>query len=1083
MSAYAELVARSNFSFLEGASHPEELIVQAKAIGLDAVAICDRNSLAGIVRAHGQAKKDSIRFIPGCRVVLMDGVEIACLPTDRAAYGRLCQLLTTGNRRAPKARCFLWIDDVVRYGDGQIFIALPDAGLGQTPDFLAAVRTLAERFPRATYLGAAPRIDGLDARRYLALSTLAAAIGAPLVAVGECLYHHPDRRPLQDVVTCIREKRTLETAGFRLEANAARHLRPPAEMMRLFRGYDEAVRRSVAIAARCRFSLDELTYEYPDEPCAPFATPQEALIAHTWEGAAREYPHGLPDKVRAQIEHELKLIEELDYARYFLTVFDLVRFAQSRGILCQGRGSAANSAVCFCLGVTSVNPGEVDVLFERFISASRNEPPDIDIDFEHERREEVMQYIYEKYGRHRAGLVATVITYREKMAIREVGKVLGLSDDVIGALSGALSWQEEVSGDDIRAAGLDPRDGNLRLAISLANELIGFPRHLSQHTGGFVITRTALDDTIPIGNAAMEKRTMIEWNKDDLDELKLLKIDVLALGMLTCIRKAFDLVRQHYGKEYTLSSIPQNDKGTYDMICRADTLGVFQIESRAQMSMLPRLKPRCFYDLVIEVAIVRPGPIQGDMVHPYLRRRQGLEEEHYESEDLKAILKKTLGVPLFQEQCMRLSIVAAGFTPARADELRRAMATFKRVGTIHSFKDEFLAGMARNGYSAQFAQRCFAQIQGFGTYGFPEAHAASFARLVYVSCYLKCHYPDVFACALLNAQPMGFYAPAQIVRDLKEHGGEVRAVDINHSDWDCTLEPSGDSRIKHALCLGFREIKGFSDSHAEKIVKGRGSAFTTIEEFAQRTGLGVPALRSLAEADAFRSIDLDRRQALWEVTRFAESGTPAALLADLPLFAASRTEPLPEEVEEVTLPEMTVGEHVLQDYATIRMSLKAHPVGLLREHFAGLGFVRAEQLATLNSGRRVEVAGIVLVRQRPGSANGVVFATLEDETGVANIIIWPKTFDKFRRVILGSRLLGVKGKLQIESGVIHVVAATLIDLSIHLEQLSEALPPRGDFLANADEVRRAVNEDVRVTRRGPEAKGSARVLPKGRNFQ
>jgi error-prone DNA polymerase len=858
------------------------------------------------------------------------------------------------------------------------------------------------------FLGAAPRIDGLDAQRTLALSTLASAAGAPLVAIGDCLYHHPDRRALQDVVTCIREKCRLESAGFRLEANAARHLRPPSEMMRLFRGFDEAVRRSVALAARCRFSLDELTYEYPDELCEPFATAQEALIAHAWEGAAREYPQGLPEKVRAQIEYELGLIAELDYARYFLTVFDLVRFARSRGILCQGRGSAANSAVCFCLGVTSVNPGEIDVLFERFISASRNEPPDIDIDFEHERREEVMQYIYGKYGRHRAGLVATVITYREKMAIREVGKVLGLSDDVIGALSGALSWQQEVTGEDIRAAGLDPRHGTLRLATTLASELIGFPRHLSQHTGGFVITRASLDDTIPIGNAAMADRTMIEWNKDDLDELKLLKIDVLALGMLTCVRKAFDLVERHSGKPYTLASVPQNDGRTYDMICRADTLGVFQIESRAQMSMLPRLKPRCFYDLVIEVAIVRPGPIQGDMVHPYLRRRQGLEEEYYESEDLRAILKKTLGVPLFQEQCMRLSIVAAGFTPERADQLRRAMATFKRVGTIGSFKDEFLEGMARNGYSAEFAQRCFAQIQGFGTYGFPEAHAASFARLVYVSCYLKCHYPDAFACALLNAQPMGFYAPAQIVRDLKEHGGEVRAVDINHSDWDCTLERVEGARVRHALRLGFREIKGFSERHAETIMTARTCPFTTIEEFAQRTELDVPALRSLAEADAFRSIGLDRRQGLWEVTRFAETGTPSALLADLPLFAASRTEPLPDETEDVVLPEMSVGEHVLQDYATIRMSLKAHPVGLLRELFASLGYIKANQLPTLTSGRRVEVAGIVLVRQRPGSANGVVFATLEDETGVANIIIWPKIFDTFRRVVLGSRLLGVK---------------------------------------------------------------------------
>jgi error-prone DNA polymerase len=1054
MSDYAELVTASNFSFLRGASHPEEMIIQAKSLGLESLALCDRNSLAGVVRAHGQAKKEGIRFIPGCRLVLMHGIEIACLPTDRVAYGRLCQLLTTGNRRAPKAKCFLWLEDVLRYGEGQILIALPTADLKQSSSFADALGRLAAAFHGMVYLGAAPRFDGLDARRRLMLADLAARKGVPLVAVGDCLYHHSERRALQDVISCIREKCTLEAAGFLLEANAARHLRPPQDMLRLFRGQEDAVARSVEIAHRCCVSLDELTYEYPDEPYEPFASPQEALIAHTWQGAARHYPNGVPERIKNQIEHELELIAKLDYARYFLTVFDLVLFARGKGILCQGRGSAANSAVCFCLGITSVNPGEIDVLFERFISTSRNEPPDIDIDFEHERREEVMQYIYEKYGRHRAALVATVITYRAKSAIREVGKAMGLSEDVIGALSGLFTWSEEFREEDVCAAGLDPRDGTLRLAIDLASELIGFPRHLSQHTGGFVITRRALDDTIPIGNTAMDGRTMIEWNKDDLDELSLLKIDVLALGMLTCLRKAFTLIGEHHGMDYTLASIPPGDPKTYDMICCADTLGVFQIESRAQMSMLPRLKPRCYYDLVIEVAIVRPGPIQGDMVHPYLRRRQKLEEEHYESEALKTILKKTLGVPLFQEQCMRLSMVAAGFTPERADELRRAMATFKRVGTIHTFKKEFLEGMERNGYSADFAGRCFAQIQGFGTYGFPEAHAASFALLVYVSCYLKCHYPEAFACALLNSQPMGFYAPAQIVRDLRAHGGEVRAVDINHSHWDCTLEKVRSGNGTHALRLGFREIKGFPDASAAKIVAGRDTPFTSVEEFARRTGLNVGALKLLAEADAFRSIGLDRRQALWKVTRFAETGTPAALLADLPLFAASQTEPLPEE-DKITLPDLTMGEHVLQDYATIRMSLKAHPVGLLRADLTGSGYVKAEKLEALPNGRQVQVAGIVLVRQRPGSAKGVVFATVEDETGVANIIIWPSIFEQFRRVALGARLLGVKGKLQKESGVIHVVAVTLTDLSRHLEQLSETLPPSGDFLSNADEGRPA----------------------------
>ena len=1082
MSGYAELVALSNFSFLRGASHPEELVIQAKALGLAAIALCDHNSLAGVVRAHGQAKKEGIRFIPGCRLVLMDGVEIACLPTDRAAYGRLCQLLTTGNRRAPKARCYLWLEDVLRFGEGQMFIALPKAGLRQDDAFREALATLAWHFPGAVSLGAAPRIDGLDARRFAALSALSVKTGAPLLAIGDCLYHHADRRALQDVLTCIREKCRIAEAGFRLEANAARHLRPPGEMTRLLRGYQEAVARTLDVAARCCFSLSDLTYEYPDEPYAPFASPQEALEAHTWAGAAEKFSGGVPAKIKAQIERELRLIDELDYARYFLTVHDLVRFAQGKEILCQGRGSAANSAVCFCLGVTAVNPDEIDVLFERFISASRGEPPDIDIDFEHERREEVMQYIYEKYGRHRAGLVATVITYRDKMAVREVGKVLGLSEDVVGALSGLLAWWSEGIGeDDIRAAGLDPRDPTLRRAVSLARDLVGFPRHLSQHTGGFVITRRCLDDTIPIGNAAMEDRTMIEWNKDDLDELGLLKIDVLALGMLTCLRKCFSLLADHYGKVHTLTSIPPDDEATYNMICRADTLGVFQIESRAQMSMLPRLRPRNYYDLVIEVAIVRPGPIQGDMVHPYLRRRQKLEDVAYESAELEATLNKTLGIPLFQEQCMKLAMVAAGFTPERADELRRAMATFKRVGTIHTFKEEFLAGMARNRYSAEFAQRCFAQIQGFGTYGFPEAHAASFALLVYVSSYLKCHFPAAFACALLNSQPMGFYAPAQIVRDLRAHGGEVRAVDINHSDWDCALEPAGAGPVAHALRLGFREVTGFSDTHAEAVMEHRAGGYASIEDFAARTGLPVTALRALADADAFRSIGLDRRQALWAVTRFAETGTPAALLADLPLFAASHAAPLAPEAE-TTLPALTLGEHVLADYAAIRMSLKAHPLELLRGGFAPLGYVPADALAGIDSGRRVEVAGIVLVRQRPGSAKGVVFATLEDETGIANIIIWPKIFDRFRRVVLGAKLLGVRGKLQEESGVIHVIAATLTDLSPHLEQLSQTVPPRGDFCANADEVHRPVNEDARVARRGPAASAEARVLPKGRNF-
>ena len=844
MSAYVELAAASNFSFLRGASHPEELIEAAQTLGLAGLALTDRNSLAGVVRAHQVAKANGVRFIAGARLVLQTGVEAVCLPTDRAAYGRLCQLLTTGNLRAPKGECHLWLEDVLRYGEGQIFIVLPGTETPSPPAPLprrgegslavpaeraspsplagegtgvrgvfqnqsagggitASLETLARRFPRSVYLGASLLFDGGDARRLARLASLAQEAGTPLVAVGDCLYHHPSRKPLQDVLTCIREKCTVTEAGYRLQANAERHLKAPAEIPRLYRGYESAVARTLEIAGRCRFSLDELRYDYPDEPYEPFASPQEALTAHTWEGAAKHYPAGIPDKVKAQINHELELIGRLGYARYFLTVFDLVRFARSRDILCQGRGSAANSAVCYCLGITSVNPAEIDLLFERFISAERNEPPDIDVDFEHERREEVMQYIYRKYGRDRAGIVATTVTYRAKSAIREAGKALGLPEDVTGAIAGLVwGWPRQgASFDLLREAGLDPADRGLRLAVHFAETLTGFPRHLSQHTGGFVITRGPLDTIVPIGNAAMDGRTVIEWNKDDLDALGLLKIDVLALGMLTCVRKAFELLRVHYGIAQDLASIPQGDAKVYDMICKADTIGVFQVESRAQMSMLPRLKPRCFYDLVIEVAIVRPGPIQGDMVHPYLRRRQGLERVRFPSEELREVLGKTLGVPLFQEQAMKIAIVAAGFTPGEADQLRRAMATFRHAGTIHSFGTKLIEGMKANGYDADFAERCFRQIEGFGEYGFPESHAASFALLVYVSSWLKCHFPDAFACALLNSQPMGFYAPAQIVRDFCNHGGEARPPDINCSDWDCTLEPKNAAGEADALTL------------------------------------------------------------------------------------------------------------------------------------------------------------------------------------------------------------------------------------------------------------------------------------------
>jgi error-prone DNA polymerase len=1082
MTAYAELVSASNFSFLRGASHPEELIAAAQVQNLAAIALTDRNSLAGAVRAHQVAKVNNVRFIAGARLVLQDGIEIACLPTSRAAYGRLCQLLTAGNLRAAKAECHLALDDVLKFGEGQIFIGLPGAEESSN-EFAGSLKTLVKRFPHSTYLGAALLFDGEDQRRLAKLALLSQETRSSLVAIGDCLYHDPSRKALQDVLTCVREKCTIAEAGYRLQANAERHVKGSAEMLRLYRGYEDAVARTLEIANRCRFSLDELRYDYPDEPYEPFASPQEALTAHVWKGAAERYPEGMPDKITAQIAHELELIEKLDYARYFLTVFDLVRYAKEKKILCQGRGSAANSAVCYCLGVTAVNPVEIDLLFERFISAERREPPDIDVDFEHERREEVMRYVYDKYGRDRAGIVATVITYRAKSAIRDVGKAMGLSEDIITALSGTIwGWSSQgVAPEHLKEAGLDPADRTLRLAIHLAQTLIGFPRHLSQHTGGFVITKGPLDTIIPIGNAAMKGRTMIEWNKDDLDALGLLKIDVLALGMLTCIRKSFDLLKQHYGVTEKLATIQQGDEKTYDMICEADTLGVFQIESRAQMSMLPRLRPRNFYDLVIEVAIVRPGPIQGDMVHPYLQRRQNPELVNYPSEQLREVLGKTLGVPLFQEQAMKIAIVAAGFSPEEADRLRRAMATFRHTGTIHAFGTKLIKGMIANGYDRDFAERCFRQIEGFGEYGFPESHAASFALLVYVSCWLKCHYPDVFGCALLNSQPMGFYAPAQIVRDFREHGGEARPADINHSDWDCTLEEGKkqeDGKPYRALRLGFRQVKGIVQKDVEAIMAARaGFPFRSLEDFASRTGLGMPALKLLAEADAFRSIGLDRRQALWAVARYRETGTPAALSQELPMFAGASA--IPAE-PHVPLPGMPLGEHVLTDYATVRMSLKAHPMALLRRTFADFGYVKTKELATLPVNTVVKVAGIVLIRQRPGSAKGVIFSTLEDETGIANIITWPKIFERYRRTVIAARLLGVRGTLQREQGVIHVVARELFDMSAYLRDLSEKHGGGDAFLSPADHVKHGGEDPRGKPRRGK--KSSAEVLPKGRNF-
>ncbi|HEX7007742.1 MAG TPA: error-prone DNA polymerase [Alphaproteobacteria bacterium] len=1051
--SYAELQVTSNFSFLRGGSHPAELVRQAAVLGHRAIAITDRNTLAGVVRAHLAARECGIKLVVGARLDLVDGPSLLCLPTDRAAYGRLAQLLTLGKRRVAKGECHLTKEDVRAHGAGQIFLVVPP----ERPDdgFAAELRDFARAFPGACHLVAHHLYRGDDVERIDALAALAERCGTPLVATNDVHYHEPGRRPLQDILTCIREGCTVAEAGYRLDANAERHLKPAAEMARLFRRHPDALRRTVEIAGHCGFSLDSLRYEYPVELGKSGRTPQEELAHRTWRGARRHYRDGVPDKVRKSIERELAFIAEHDYAPYFLTVHNIVRFAKAKRILCQGRGSAANSAVCFCLGITAVDPDKIDLLFERFISAARNEPPDIDVDFEHERREEVIQYIYWKYGRDHAGMTATVIHYRWRRAIREVGKAMGLSPDTVAALARtSWGWSEEGIGDDeVRELGLDPADRSLRLALDLAAALIGFPRHLSQHVGGFVITRAPLSEVVPIENAAMEDRTVIEWDKDDLDIVGMFKIDVLALGMLTCIRKAFQLIEQQGGPRYTLATVPQEDPAVYDMLCRADAVGVFQVESRAQMSMLPRLRPRKFYDLVVEVAIVRPGPIQGDMVHPYLRRRDGKEPIDIPSPELEAVLKNTYGVPLFQEQAMRIAIVGAGFTAEKADRLRRAMATFRQNGTIHQFEDDFIRGMVENGYARDFAVRCFNQIKGFGEYGFPESHAASFAQLAYVSAWLKCHHPAIFACALLNSQPMGFYAPAQIVRDARDHGVEVRPVDVNLSQWDCTIESAAGSTGGLAVRLGFRQIKGFAEADAKKLVAARGIGYGTPHELARRAGLTQPALERLARADAWGSAGLDRRTALWATKGVAGAAPP-------PLLAAAEADEGRADLA-VRLPTLTLGEQVVEDYATLFLSLKAHPAGLLRPRLARNAMIPAGRLASLENGDPVRLAGLVLVRQRPGTAKGVIFITLEDETGVANLVVWPKIFERYRRVVLTSKLLAVEGTVQREGMVIHIVAHRLVDLSAWLDALHRRPSPFDGALARADQVKRPVRDQDR----------------------
>ena len=1038
--AYAELQVTSNFSFLRGGSHPEELVFRAAELGYRAIAITDRNTFAGVVRAHAAARETGIKLLPGVRLDLMDGNALICLPMDRPAWGRLSSLLTIGKLRAGKGDCQLTPGDLENYAAGQIAIALPPGmpspgNKGAERDwkrFEAFAAFAAGIFPGRTYLAAHRLHRGGDTAQLARLERLAQRAGTPLVATNDVHYHDPGRRFLQEVLTCIREGVTLEEAGFRLFANAERYLKPVSEIRRLFADYPEAVARSVEIADAVSFSLDELRYEYPADPVPGGRTPDEELAWQVEDGTRVYYPNGTPEPVQAQIRSELALVAELGYARYFLTVSDIVAFARSRGILCQGRGSAANSAICFCLGITAVDPSRFDLLFERFISRERNEPPDIDVDFEHERREEVIQYIYEKYGRDRAGLAATVISYRSRSAIREVGKVFGLGEDILTSLSMSTRLRRETpfAQDGLRKMGLDPDDRKLTQTVRLARELAGFPRHLSQHPGGFVITRGPLHELCPIANAAMENRTVVEWDKDDLDTLGILKIDVLGLGMLTCIRKAFELISDHHGRRLSLATLPVEDPAVYDMLCKADAVGVFQVESRAQMAMLPRLRPRRFYDLVIEVAIVRPGPIQGDMVHPYLRRRSGEEKVSYPSAELEQVLGKTLGIPLFQEQAMKIAIVAAGFSPGEADRLRRAMAAFRRKGSLQQFRDKFIDGMTARGYDKEFAERCFRQIEGFGDYGFPESHAASFAHLVYASAWLKCHHPAVFACALLNSQPMGFYAPAQIVRDAREHGVEVYPVDVNASNWDCTLEPAGDGEL--ALRLGLRSMRGFAEAHAERLVAVRNNGYPDPLTLQRRARLPASALERLAEADAFASMGLQRREALWTV-----KGLPDA---PGPLFAAAMEEERGQE-EPVCLPKATPAEEVAEDYAAIRLSLRHHPLALLKNDSGAAArrlarTVCAAKLSETPNGARLEVAGIVLMRQRPGTASGVLFMTIEDETGAANIIVWPQVLERFRRQAIASTMVAVRGKLQREGIVSHVIANRLDDLSHLLEGIA-----------------------------------------------
>ena len=1052
---YAELQVTSHFSFLRGASSCEALFERARDLGLPALGIADRNTLAGIVRAHQAAKETGVRLVVGCRLDLADGMSVLVYPMDRPAYARLCRLLSLGKGRAGKGKCLLHFEDLAAYGEGFMAILVPDRADETTRLHLA--RMAATFGPRAS-MALTLRRRPNDQLRLHELAEMAAEAGVAPVVTNDVLYADPAQRMLQDVVTCIRHTTTIDAAGFRRERHADRYLKPPEEMQRLFPRYPQALARSVEILQRCRFSMDELAYQYPEEKLFPDLSPQEALEKLVAQGVPWRYPQGVPEKVRTALAHELALIRKLQYAPYFLTVNSIVRYAKSRDILCQGRGSAANSAVCYVLGITAIDPAESSLLFERFVSEDRREPPDIDVDFEHQRREEVIQWVYETYGRERAALCATVTRYRAKGALRDVGKALGLPEDVIRQLSSQMwGWSSKLGEAEARESGLNLADPRIALTLELAGQLAGAPRHLSQHPGGFVLTRDRLDELVPIEPAAMAGRQVIEWDKDDIDILKFMKVDVLALGMLSCMKRGFDLLAAHKGISVDLASIKQDDQPTYAMIRKADTIGVFQIESRAQMSMLPRLKPKEFYDLVIQVAIVRPGPIQGDMVHPYLRRRDGKEQPDYPKPEFAEVLKRTLGVPIFQEQAMQVAIACAGFTANEADQLRRAMATFKNVGTIQAFHDKLVGGMVKNGYAEEFAERTFRQLEGFGSYGFPESHAASFAKIAYASSWLKCHHPDVFCAALLNAQPMGFYAPAQIVRDAQAHGVEVRPVSINKSRWDCTLEPSSKGGGLFAVRLGLRMVRGLANDAAAALINARITGlYRSIDDLWRRVRLSSGAMEALASADAFQpDFGLSRRAALWALKGLRDE--------PLPLFAAAterEASAFPEQDEpEIALRPMTAGGEVVEDYGHVGLTLRAHPLSFLREDLRQRRFVPCGDAVSSPDRRWVKTAGLVLVRQRPGSAKGVIFVTIEDETGIANLVVWPKIFDRFRRIVLGAGMLGVSGRLQREGEVVHIVARELFDLSADLLSVGQRDTPFRQPFARADEFRNGPPRD------------------------